>query len=93
VTLITEEAYLEGTTPVQIVASSLLGTRMVTIFWSEYSVKIGSANDNEHGCRLVQTGDSGPVSFPLAAGAALWAWSMSSLSPGYISYMVNTTIV
>lgn len=86
-TLITDEVYLNSTTPVQLVTSALVA-RHVYINVVNDGLFLGSANDNSKGAKMLP---GNALTFNLAAGDSLWAWA-SSGNAGPVDYIISTSL-
>lgn len=93
--LITKELTLAGgtnapgSTPVQLLASSLTLQRRVFLR-ADSSIYINTANSNSDGFRVSISG-TGEIAFNLGIGDDLWAWCVAN-STGTVSMLVTSVL-
>lgn len=80
---------LPGSTPVQLLASSLTLQRRVFLR-ADSSIYVNTSNSNSDGFR-VSTSGVGSIEFNLGIGDDLWAWCVAN-SAGVISMLVTSVL-
>lgn len=84
-TLVLKEVEVTGTTPVQILSSSLVARHLHVMGAGAY---LGPSNSNAEGFHLF---DYRTLPFTLAAGDALWAWADTTGS-GVVQLLASTAL-